>query len=98
MSYGHHRGRERQEVYAFPMMNKSELIVCLDEMGCVVTEEELTKPKPDVVKHIYETIIEVCMGIRREELNQPKFGGLDALEFPELHEDSIPFVAFLRAT
>ena len=31
-----------------------------------------------------------------EELQQPVFVAIDALEFPELHDESIPAVAFVR--
>ena len=33
---------------------------------------------------------------RSEELQQPVFSAIDALEFPELHDESIPAVAFQR--
>jgi len=33
----------------------------------------------------------------REELQQPEFSAIDALEFPELHEESVGNLAFLRA-
>lgn len=32
----------------------------------------------------------------REELQQPVFTAIDALEYPELHDESIPFMAFLK--
>ena len=41
--------------------------------------------------------IELCTGVTREEMSQPAFAGLSALNYPELHEDSIPELAFLRA-
>lgn len=36
-------------------------------------------------------------GIAREELSQPVFSGISVLNFPELHEESIPELAFMRA-
>ena len=33
---------------------------------------------------------------RREELNQPVFAAIDAFEYPELHDESIPALNFLR--
>ena len=33
----------------------------------------------------------------REELQQPVFAAIDTLEFPELHDESIPFMAFLKS-
>lgn len=32
----------------------------------------------------------------REELQQPAFSAMDAIEFPELHDESIPVVTFIR--
>jgi hypothetical protein len=32
----------------------------------------------------------------REEQQQPVFAAIDALEFPELHDESIPYMAFIR--
>lgn len=32
----------------------------------------------------------------REELQQPVFAALDVLEYPELHDESIPFLAYSR--
>lgn len=32
----------------------------------------------------------------REELQQPVFAAIDALEFPELHDESIPTLAFIK--
>ena len=34
--------------------------------------------------------------LNREELQQPVFAAIDALEFPELHDESIPAISFLR--
>eukprot|EP00959_Pyramimonas_sp_CCMP1952_P313946 6572168-Pyramimonas_sp.AAC.1 len=33
----------------------------------------------------------------KEELQQPALGAIDALEFPELHNDSVANLAFSRA-
>ena len=32
----------------------------------------------------------------REEQQQPVFMAIDALDFPELHDESIPYMAFLK--
>lgn len=82
--------------HTFPMMTRDDICVCLGEIGLNVTQDDLTKPKPDMVQHIYEALVELCMGTTREEMHQPRFAGLEALQHPELHEDSIPVVAFIR--
>ena len=35
-------------------------------------------------------------GCCREEQQQPVFMAIDALEFPELHDESIPYMAFVK--
>jgi len=37
------------------------------------------------------------LGITKEEMSQPAFSGINALNYPELHEESIPELAFFRA-
>jgi len=34
---------------------------------------------------------------RREELQQPVFMAIDTLEYPELHDESIPTLAFIKS-
>ena len=52
------------------------------------------------VKEVYECLAEYCMGVTREEMNQPHFSVLENLpelvQNPELHENSIPVVTFFR--
>ena len=55
------------------------------------------KPNEESVKPMYTSLVQMLMGISREELQQPVFGAIDALEFPELHEDSIGTMAFSRS-
>ena len=70
----------------------------MPNLGIRMTESDLTKPEPSFVQEVYEIFVEVLSGITKEELNQQQFVGLGELEFPELHEDSIPRIALFRAT
>ena len=36
------------------------------------------------------------LAVFREEQQQPVFMAIDALDFPELHDESIPYMAFLK--
>ena len=60
-------------------------------------EAELDEPNPEVVRRAYTTVVELFLGVTPEELNQPKFAGLEELPYPELHEDSVPTLALFRA-
>jgi len=63
-----------------------------------MTESDLTNPEPEFVQEVYGTFVEVLAGTTKEELHQQQFVGIGELEFPELHEDSIPRLALFRAT
>mmetsp|Transcript_94711 Transcript_94711/g.230085 ORF Transcript_94711/g.230085 Transcript_94711/m.230085 type:complete len:458 (-) Transcript_94711:126-1499(-) len=82
--------------FSFPILKRVEICTCLRELGIDIEEEELAKPKPDKVRAVYETLIEHCMGVTQEEINTPRFEATEVLQNAELHEESIPVVAFLR--
>ncbi len=51
----------------------------------------------DSVVRVLERLVEATMGTTREDMAQPQFAGLSALNFAELQEESIPELAFFRA-
>ncbi|CAL5219036.1 g795 [Coccomyxa viridis] len=65
-------------------------------MDIPLSAATLAKPTPELVRPVYETAITTLMGITREEQQQPVFMAIDALDFPELHDESIPHMAFLK--
>ena len=97
MSYGGRRGREQRKAsYSFPILSRDTILQCLQELQIPCTLDDLEKPKPPFVRMVFENLAEHCMGVTKEEMNQPKFQGLDALQFPELHETSVPQITFFR--
>lgn len=87
----------QQQVYSFPLLPWGEILACVHEMRVPVAADELGKGEPAAVRRVLEVFIESIMGATREELNQPKFTGISALQFPDLHAESIPELAFFRA-
>ena len=88
-----------RQAYSFPVLKPSEIILCLNELGISVMEDEIINPdkNKDQIRRIYEYMTELCTGITRDEMSQPAFSGLKQLTYPELHEESIPQINFLRA-
>ncbi|KAK9816471.1 hypothetical protein WJX72_000700 [[Myrmecia] bisecta] len=82
--------------YSFPILSDQELLPCLKEMELPCSAAQLAKPTYEVVRPLYESMVTTLMGITREELQQPVFQAIVALEFPELHDESIPAVAFTK--
>ena len=85
------------ERYSFPLLPVREIRDTFGELRIQVTEDDLANPAGWKVKQIYEQLIELLLNQRREDMAQPSFGGIAELEFPELHEESVPMTAFLKA-
>ncbi|KAK9821512.1 hypothetical protein WJX74_005779 [Apatococcus lobatus] len=80
--------------FSFPILSDAELLPCLREMEMPVAAAQLAKPSAEFVRPIYETLVTNLTGLSREDLQQPVLAATDVLEFPELHEESIPAFAF----
>lgn len=48
----------------FPLLDATEITVCLEECGFQVTQELIIKPTPDFVTKLYEDFIDTFMGIK----------------------------------
>jgi kinetochore protein Nuf2 len=91
-------GHNRQ-AFSFPPLSTNEIILCLHELSIPITEDELNNPDKykDQVRRIFELLAEMVTGITREEMAQPAFSGLSQLNYPELHEESVPQINSFRA-
>lgn len=81
--------------FSFPILDDADILSCLREMKVNVMESDLVNPTPQVVHSIYCHFLDLLMYVTREDMMQPQF--TSTLEHPELHEDSIPMVTFLRS-
>lgn len=89
-----------QQTFSFPILETSELISSFQELGILyITEDVILNPdkSKELIRRLLEHLAEICIGISRDELSQPTFSGLNALSYPELHDDSIPFINSYRA-
>lgn len=91
------QGAPPAQVYSFPLLKPTEIFACVREMRIPVEAEEIRACDPGAVRRVLEVFIESVMGLTREEMNQPKFTGLGALSYPEIHQESIPELTFFRA-
>lgn len=94
--HGHHVQRQEQQSFSFPLLTADEILLCLKELQVPLQAKDLEKPSAATVRAVYETLCETCIGVSREELNTPVDDALAGLEFPELHEESIPQLTFFR--
>ena len=84
----------------FPTLKNVDILQCMGELQVHLSEDELVNPAAhrDTVKRVFEQLVELCTGTTREEMSQMPFDATQMLEYASLHEDSIPHLAFLRAS
>jgi hypothetical protein len=88
---------QQKVVHMAPLLANAEILACLQELcGQSFPETALTKPDPDMVTFILEHLVERLVGVSREDLNSVVPDALAGIEFPNLHEHSIPNMQFLR--
>jgi kinetochore protein Nuf2 len=85
--------------FKFPKLSWQEITTCLNELGIPASRDELRKPdeNKESLRKVLEYLAEISTGSSREEWAQPAFAGLNAINYPELHEESIPNLNALRA-
>lgn len=88
-----------KQIYSFPLMKNNDILSSMHAFGLPLKDDELLNPENhrDSCKNLLEILAEQCTGITREEMNQPTFEGLNVLEYPEMHEHSVPFLHSFRA-
>lgn len=82
----------------FPILGVDEIVGALAELGITLTEEDLVKARPEVIKSVFDQLIVIVLNITKDELYQAKFAGLAALEAnSELHEESVHVMHWIRS-
>jgi FtsZ-binding cell division protein ZapB len=75
-------------------LSTQEIIEVMQTLNVPITEQDIIKPNPQLYQRVYEHFLELFLGISKEEFYQPSFEILDALEYPELHAESMAFMTF----
>lgn len=83
--------------YSFPTLENREILECMSELGCTISEEQLTKPTPDHIMRVMEQLLDLFMGFSADDNAQIKFSGMDVFDHPEIHEFSVGQLAFHRS-
>jgi kinetochore protein Nuf2 len=89
-------GRSSRQ-YSFPLLPPTEIVACMQELRIPFSEQQLMQPTPEHVRLVLEQLVELLTATRREELASPVPQALEALGFPELHDESASVVMFHRA-
>ena len=90
--------KKKEATFSFPVMPIPEIQECLAAFGINLDEDDILKPKPDVMRNVFEQLIIICMNVTKEELYRPRpLDTDDVLRYEELHDESMPIVHFVRA-
>ena len=57
----------------FPILATEEIIVSLSELGINITEDDLVKARPEVLKNVFDQLIILVLNVTKDELYQAKF-------------------------
>ncbi|EFA80112.1 hypothetical protein PPL_06934 [Heterostelium album PN500] len=86
------------EKYSFGMRTNAEI---KEQIGIIVggtfSDDDLTKPQPETMKRVYERLLHEATQFSSEESRQINFHRCNMLAYPELHDESIGEVAFIRS-
>jgi kinetochore protein Nuf2 len=72
-------------------------VQCLTELKIVFTAEDLRTPMPTKVQYLFETFVLEMMGLRREVVEPIAQALSEDQQYPEVHYDSLVFLAFYRS-
>eukprot|EP00294_Goniomonas_avonlea_P008999 CAMPEP_0114567834 /NCGR_PEP_ID=MMETSP0114-20121206/15712_1 /TAXON_ID=31324 /ORGANISM="Goniomonas sp, Strain m" /LENGTH=436 /DNA_ID=CAMNT_0001754489 /DNA_START=16 /DNA_END=1323 /DNA_ORIENTATION=- len=86
-----------QEQYSFPLLENSEILGCMKELGIPMSEELLKTPNPEHFTKVCEELLTMFYGWAPEDATQMQFSGVEVFEYPQLHEYSVGHLAFHRA-
>jgi len=82
--------------YSFPTLDTQEILDVFAELQIPLSNETLVKPPSGFMRDLYERILFMLAGIRREELTTRSFSGAQHLDDAGIHDDSIPELQFFR--
>ncbi len=88
--------QQQKNPYDFPILKYDHILECLEQLNITANLEELKHPSPPLVCSMMEQFVFRLMGESREDMRQPKFDAVSLIEFPDLHEESLPEFTFIH--
>ena len=89
--------QSRRQPGTFPLLTSQVICECMGELGMKLSEQELRDPKRTTMALIYENFVDLLMGVSRADARAPAESALDVLEHPELHDNSIGEIMFIKS-
>lgn len=83
--------------YSYPILSNSEILACLRELDVPLEESDLLRPTRESLRPCYETLVEIFIGKPLAEICAIDEEAFAKLDYPELYEEAIPNLMFIRA-
>uniref|UniRef100_A0A7S1ZLE0 Kinetochore protein Nuf2 N-terminal domain-containing protein n=1 Tax=Trieres chinensis TaxID=1514140 RepID=A0A7S1ZLE0_TRICV len=92
-----------QQTPSFPILKNGDILQCMSEIGIDLTQDVLKEPHrhKDRVRETFLVLIEMGLGMTEERLRSPSGAIIEkrkSLAYPEMHEESLSELKFLKAT
>uniref|UniRef100_A0A7S4MY20 Uncharacterized protein n=2 Tax=Odontella aurita TaxID=265563 RepID=A0A7S4MY20_9STRA len=92
----------QQQAFSFPILKNADILHCMSELGIDLTVDELNEPHrhKDRVRAVFVNLLAIGRGMTEEDLCSHSDEALrrrDALSHPEMHEDSLSELKFLKS-
>jgi kinetochore protein Nuf2 len=84
------------EVLTFPILSPLEIVDICRELNIKLELEELQNPTSEKISKVYEEFLMLASNYKPEE-DGSDFTKFDRFDYPQMHEQSVGFVAFLRS-
>lgn len=93
----------QQQAFSFPILKNNDILHCMTELGIELTADVLNEPHrhKDRVRAVFVNLIAIGLGMSEEDLCTHSEASLErrnALPHPELHDDSLSELKFLKSS
>ena len=85
-----------QNFTPFPKLPPAEILEAMQQLDVPCTMEDLTNPADWKVRAIFLALVKRLLNYSEEDARTHNFHAAEHLEFPELHEDTVPTIAFFQ--
>ncbi|KAI9202191.1 Nuf2 family-domain-containing protein [Polychytrium aggregatum] len=82
--------------FIWPTLPQEELLECLSELKIQAQQRDLTEPTAVRAQAIYESFSFYLTGLNRDSFAQPNYETLEFLDYPDIHQESLPTIAFFK--
>ncbi len=80
--------------YIYPVLDVSEILQCMNELGIPFTNEDLAKPSSQRMQLVYEAFADIIMGVTKEHFDASVSACQGEAEHFDIYADSLGLMVF----